>query len=85
MAIGILKDGDFCKVVYGPPSAIKNQTSIHVKLVPGDMPSGRLVKEVREMLSKRVKDEALKRFIRNMPLDLFQQALPPKKAKIISD
>ena len=82
-AIGILRDGEFCKIVYGPPSAIKAQTKIFVELLPGDVPSNELAKAVKEALMRKAEEESLKRFIRSLPIEYFQQALPPKSGRII--
>lgn len=51
LAIGISKDHD---ILAGPRRAIMKSTLYYVILTPGDMPTGNVAKEIREVILKKV-------------------------------
>lgn len=85
VAVGLVVKGNACRIVYGPPSAVANQTDIYVKLAPGGLSSGHLAKLVKKALAEKVGDEALRRFIDSIPLERVQEALPPGNSKLVSE
>jgi len=75
VAIGIKREKYGFRVIGGPVEAISKQTSLYVKIVPGDEPSGKLAKNIRSMLANMVpyeeRSEALK-----IPIEEIQAFIP---------
>lgn len=75
VAIGIKINGNEIKVIGGPESAISKQTNIYVKVTPGNIPSGKLAKEIREKLASMVsKDE--RKTVLKIPIEDIQKFIP---------
>jgi predicted ribosome quality control (RQC) complex YloA/Tae2 family protein len=54
LAIGLLiSEGNNVKVIGGPIEAIKSQTNIYVKIIPGKTKAGKLAKQILSKLSKK--------------------------------
>jgi predicted ribosome quality control (RQC) complex YloA/Tae2 family protein len=54
LAIGLLvSEGNNIKVIGGPIEAIKSQTDVYVKIIPGKTKSGKLAKQILSKLSKK--------------------------------
>ena len=82
VAIGVtFKDGEVL-VIGGPPEAISRQTKAYVEITPGDVPSGRLAKEIRKILAKKVPKERRKDVL-EVPLEDIQQFIPSGKGRIV--
>lgn len=75
IAIGIKREGDEVKVIGGPINAISKQTSIYVRIAPGNVPSGRLAKGIRERLANMSTEEERK-MILEIPLEEIQKFIP---------
>lgn len=81
VAIGIKREDDNIRVIGGPVSAISKQTNLYVKIVPGNAPSGRLAKAVREKLASMVPIDERK-IILKIPLENIQAFIPPGQGSI---
>ncbi|MEM1674602.1 MAG: ribosome rescue protein RqcH [Candidatus Bathyarchaeia archaeon] len=75
VAIGVkMKNGEL-KIIGGPLSAISKQTKIYVRIVPGNMTSGKLAKIIRGKLASMVPPEERKTILR-IPLEDIQAFIP---------
>jgi len=82
-AIGIKVKNEHSKVIGGPPEAIMKQTTIHVKIVPGNQTSSELAKEIRYLLARQVPQD-MQRRIFEIPLEEIQRFIPLGKGTIKS-
>lgn len=82
VAIGIKRNDGEVKVIGGPVSAISRQTSVYVRIGPGNVQSGRLAKEIREKLASMVSEEERK-IILKIPLEDIQAFIPLGGGSII--
>jgi predicted ribosome quality control (RQC) complex YloA/Tae2 family protein len=80
VAIGVKIGEDEIKVVGGPVDAITHQTDAYVEIVPGDLKSSQLAKQIRHQLSTKVSED-LKRSITGIPLEEFQRFIPSGRGK----
>jgi len=81
VAIGIGGKKENLRVIGGPSEAITKQTNLYVKITPGDQASGKIAKEMRQILSKRA-PQNLQREILQIPLEEIQNFIPPGKSSI---
>jgi hypothetical protein len=81
MAIGFIKEKDGLRLIGGPPSSISSQTRYFVELVPGDLPSLKLAKEIRSALARLMPSQLTQQVI-STPLDDIQRFIPPGKGRI---
>ena len=82
IAIGIVFKDDMALAVGGPPQAISKQTKVYVEIAPGDIPSGRLAKEIRKILAEKVPKEKREEVL-GVPLEEIQHFIPSGKGRII--
>ena len=82
VAIGITFENDMTLVIGGPPEAISKRAKAYVEMVPGDIPSGRLAKEIRKILAEKVPKEKQKDVL-EIPLEEIQQFIPSGKGRIL--
>jgi predicted ribosome quality control (RQC) complex YloA/Tae2 family protein len=80
VAIGVRIGEDEIRVVGGPVDAIVNQTGIYVEIVPGELKSSQLAKQIQKRLSKNVADD-LKELVKEIPLEEFQRFIPSGRGK----
>jgi len=81
LSIGVKYTDDGVKVIGGPSGAIAKQTNLYVNIVPGDMPSGRLAKEIRQALANMAPPERRKEIL-EIPLEEFQAFIPSGMGRI---
>jgi len=82
LAIGFkIGDGEEVKVIGGPENAVKTQTSLFTLIIPGDMKSGSLAKEIRERIAKIARKEEREKIIK-VPLQEIQQWIPGGRGQI---
>jgi len=81
IAIGLIKKDGQIQIIGGPTSAIAKQTSIYVKIVPGDESSGQLAKQIRKILAKMLPEEEREN-VQKMPLDEIQRFIPSGRGAI---
>ncbi len=84
VAIGVKGKKENLRVIGGPPEAITKQTNLYVKIAPGDQTSGKLAKQIRQILSKRA-PQNLRREILQIPLEEIQNFIPSGKSSIKFD
>ncbi len=82
IAIGIVFKDGMALVVGGPPQAISKQTKVYVEIAPGDIPSGRLAKEIRKILAEKVPKEKREEVL-GVPLEEIQHFIPSGKGRIV--
>ncbi|MEM2168896.1 MAG: ribosome rescue protein RqcH [Candidatus Bathyarchaeia archaeon] len=82
VAIGIKRDDGGVKVIGGPVSAVSKQTSIYVRIVPGDVPSGKLAKEIKWKLASMVPNGERK-MVLEIPLEDVQAFIPLGQGSIV--
>lgn len=75
VAIGIKRENGGIRVIGGPASAISKQTNLYVKIVPGNVPSGRLAKLIREKLASMAPPNERKAILET-PLEDIQAFIP---------
>jgi len=81
ISIGVKIDEDEISVIGGPAAAIAHQTEIHVEIVPGELKSSQLAKQIRHRLSTKVTEE-LKRRITAISIEEIQRFIPSGRGKI---
>ena len=77
IGIGFTAGGE---VVGGPLEAIVKNSQQIIKISPGDVKSGQLAKEIKELLIKNSADEKLKK----LKLEDIQRLIPSGKGRIIT-
>jgi predicted ribosome quality control (RQC) complex YloA/Tae2 family protein len=82
VSIGLLEEEGRLQVVGGPQESILAQTELAVELIPGRLSSGALAKEIRRKLGSKRSD--LKLSALTLPLEEFQQFIPPGGGDIVS-
>jgi hypothetical protein len=82
MAVGIVFTNNELAIIGGPVEAIAKQTNADVEIVPGEVPSGRLAKEVLKILAKKFPEEKREKVLR-LPLEEVQQFIPSGKGRIL--
>ncbi|MEM1515277.1 MAG: ribosome rescue protein RqcH [Candidatus Bathyarchaeia archaeon] len=75
IAIGVKRYNGEIKVIGGPVSAISKQTNVYVKITPGNIPSGKLAKEIRRRLANMSAQEERKAILK-IPLEEIQKFIP---------
>jgi hypothetical protein len=81
LTIGIKDILDQLTVIGGSPSAISAQTDIYVNIIPGRIKTGKLVKEIINLLLKKTSNN-LKEKIKRIPFEEFQAFIPGGKGEI---
>ena len=81
VAIGVKVQDEQVMIIGGPPTAIAHQTGAFVEVVQGSQKSGKLAKQIRHLLSKKVPED-LKRKVTAIPLDEIQRFIPLGRGKI---
>jgi len=85
LAIGIIKEDNFYIPITGPLNAIKKQSSIYLKIKPGNKKRSEVAKEIKQYFIRRIGiDEEEKSKIINIPLDEIIRLLPGE-AEIIKE
>jgi predicted ribosome quality control (RQC) complex YloA/Tae2 family protein len=82
ISIGLLEEEGGLQVVGGPQESVHAQTELAVEIIPGRLSSGALAKEVRRKLASKMSD--LRPSALALPLEEFQQFIPPGGGDIIS-
>jgi len=82
IAIGITFKNDVPLVIGGSPEAISRETKTYVEIVPGDIPSGRLAKEILKILAKKIPKEKREDILR-ISLEDVQHFIPSGKGRIV--
>ena len=56
-AVGIMIFDQHAQVIGGPVKSVEERTPIYIQIKPGDLPKGKLAKEIREMLLKKCSED----------------------------
>ena len=81
VAVGVKTKDEQIMIIGGPPTAIAHQTNAFVEVVQGNQKSGKLAKQIRHQLSKKVHED-LRKQITAIPLDEIQRFIPLGRGKI---
>jgi predicted ribosome quality control (RQC) complex YloA/Tae2 family protein len=81
VAVGVKNIDEQSMIIGGPTTAIAHQTNAFVEVVQGNQKSGKLAKQIRHELSKKVPED-LRRQITAIPLDEIQRFIPLGRGKI---
>jgi len=84
VAIGLIKKNDQIQIIGGPRSAIAKQTSIYVKIIPGNESSGQLAKRIRKILAKMLPEDEHKE-VQKIPLEEIQRFIPSGRGAISNE
>jgi len=80
VSIGVVKKDDEIQVIGGPPQAVAKQTDVYVKIIPGKEPSGRLAKQIRNLMEKMLSEKGCKDA--QIPLEEIQRFIPSGRGAI---
>lgn len=83
VAIGIKIENDYPTVIGGPPEAITKQTNIYVKIISGNQTSGKLAKQIKNLLTRQVPQDMRRRGL-EIPLEEIQRFIPLGRGTITS-
>ena len=83
VAIGIIADEEQLKVVGGPLEAISKRANAYVEIVPGEQPSGKLAKQIRQHLTEKL-PETLRKKVLEISLEEIQRFIPSGKGESLS-
>ena len=81
LAVGVILEEEYAIPISGPPSAVTAQTEFFVRVMPGDMKKGQLVKEVLNRLKGLVPDESTD-LVSQIPQEDMMRVLPTGGGKI---
>ena len=82
LAIGLVKENSFLKLVSGPVSAVENQTDNYVIVVPGTKRREDAVEKIKELLSKNLEDRE-KKIVQRIDASEFLLLLPLGGIRIV--
>ncbi|MHA2034638.1 MAG: NFACT RNA binding domain-containing protein, partial [Candidatus Thorarchaeota archaeon] len=82
LAVGVLIDDDYAVPMAGPPSAISVQTKYHLRIAPGNMKKGQLVKEILNRLKRLASDDEIF-LIEEIPQEDIMRVLPPGGGQVV--
>ena len=83
LAVGVILEEEYAVPISGPPSAVISQTEFYIRLVPGDMKKGELVKGVLNRLKGLVPEEHAPK-VGLIPQEDMMRVLPAGSGKIES-
>ncbi|MHA1311390.1 MAG: ribosome rescue protein RqcH [Candidatus Helarchaeota archaeon] len=76
LAIGLLEENSEFIPIAGPINAVKKQTTIYLKIKPGNKKRSEIAKEIKKFFIENVKDAIKKDKIRQISLDEIIRILP---------
>ncbi|MFX1605594.1 MAG: ribosome rescue protein RqcH [Promethearchaeota archaeon] len=81
LAVGVILEEEYAIPISGPPSAIATQTEFYVRVMPGELKKGQLVKELLNQLKGLVPDE-MANLVSQIPQEDMMRVLPTGGGKI---
>ena len=81
LAVGVILEDEYAIPISGPPSAVISQTEFLVRVVPGDMKKGQLVKEVINRLKQLVPEDQTD-ILSHIPQEDMMRVLPTGGGRI---
>lgn len=82
VAVGFVFEGDDVSVVGGPVSAVQSKTNFFVRIVPGDLKSGKLVEEVKKVVAATVGRDYSQRIMR-LGVEDIQRLIPGGRGRVV--
>ena len=83
LAVGVILEDEYAIPISGPPSAVTTQTEYYVRVMPGDLKKGQLVKEVLNRLKGLVPEEQSV-LVSQIPQEDMMRVLPAGSGRIES-
>jgi predicted ribosome quality control (RQC) complex YloA/Tae2 family protein len=83
LVVGVMLEDEYAIPISGPPSAVTAQTEFHVRVMPGDMKKGQLVKEIINRLKTLVPEEQ-STLVSQIPQEDMMRVLPAGGGRIES-
>lgn len=81
LAVGVLLEEEYAVPISGPPTAIESQTEYSVRIEPGGMKKGQIVKEIVDHL-KRLVPEDQAHLISQIPQEDMMRVLPSGDGRV---
>jgi hypothetical protein len=81
LAVGVILEEEDAIPISGPPSAVATQTEFYVRVTPGDIKKGELVKEVLNHLKALVPDDQVT-LVSQIPQEDLMRVLPTGGGRI---
>jgi predicted ribosome quality control (RQC) complex YloA/Tae2 family protein len=82
VSVGVTIEGECAIPISGPTSAVSNNTSYHVRIVPGKIKKSQLVKDIVGHLA-RMASEDISALITRIPQEDMMQVLPPGDGDVL--
>jgi predicted ribosome quality control (RQC) complex YloA/Tae2 family protein len=74
-SVGIVIFDEYAQVIGGPLKSVEERTSINIQIKPGDVPKGKLAKEIREILFKKCPEDE-KHKVESLTVNEFLPFIP---------
>jgi hypothetical protein len=84
ISIGLKEVDEKQVIIGGPSSSVSAQTKIFVEIVPGNMSSEKLAKQIKQRLSEMAPQQ-MKQLVFNMSPEDFQRFIPAGGGKLLKD
>jgi hypothetical protein len=81
LTVGVILENEYAIPISGPPSAVATQTDFYVRILPGDLKKGQLVKEILNQMKILVPDEQVE-LVGQIPQEDFMRVLPAGEGRI---
>jgi hypothetical protein len=83
LAVGVILEDEYAIPISGPPAAVVTQTEFYVRVLPGDVKKGQLVKEIINRLKGLVPDDQSD-LVNQIPQEDMMRVLPAGGGRIES-
>ncbi|MFX1367902.1 MAG: ribosome rescue protein RqcH, partial [Promethearchaeota archaeon] len=84
LAVGVLLEEEYAMPVSGPVSAVSAHTNYYLKVAPGNVKKGQLVKSIIALLRKLVPEDKV-HLLDQIPQEDLMRVLPAGDGKVVSD
>jgi len=81
LALGVIEEEGVLNLIGGPPSSVGSRTGYYVELVPGNLSSLKLAREIRDALARLLPSKIRSQLLAT-PLQEIQMLLPPGKGRL---
>ncbi len=84
LAVGVLLEEEYAIPLSGPVSAVSAHTNYYLKVAPGNVKKGQLVKSIIALLGKLVPEDKV-HLLDQIPQEDLMRVLPAGDGKVVSD
>ncbi len=84
LAVGVLLEEEYAIPVSGPVSAVSAHTNYYLRVAPGNVKKGQLVKSIIALLRKLVPEDKI-HLLDQIPQEDLMRVLPAGDGKVVSD